>query len=163
MKILTEILNGIITAVLSLIILIFIAARIFNIEPFVVMSGSMEPVIHTGSLIFIDKNDTDVKAGDIIAFHKGDISVTHRVSGINEDGTLITKGDANETEDPAPVAREQVMGTYLFTVPFLGYVVTYLRTPFGISLFAGMMAVCLVLTVYQSKFKKHKEKANEET
>ena len=163
MKLITEILNILVTTILSLIIIIFIATKIFRIEPYVVMSGSMEPAIHTGSLVFVDTKDKDINVGDIIAFNKGDISVTHRVSGINEDGTYITKGDANESIDSAPIAREQIIGTILFTVPVMGFMVTYLRTPYGIAALVGLIAIYLVLTVYQNKHKKHKEKANEKT
>ena len=163
MKLITEILNILVTTILSLIIIVFIAAKIFRIEPYVVMSGSMEPAIHTGSLVFVDTKDKDISIGDIIAFRKGDISVTHRVSGINEDGTYITKGDANESIDSAPIAREQIIGTIYFVLPAFGYIVTYLRTPYGIAALVGLIAIYLVLTVYQNKHKKNKEKSHEES
>ena len=162
MKLITEILNIIVTTILSLIIIIFIAAKIFRIEPYVVMSGSMEPAIHTGSLVFVDTKDKDINVGDIIAFNKGDISVTHRVSGIEND-TYVTKGDANETADIAPVAKEQVIGTILLNIPAMGFLVSYLRTPYGIAILVGLIAIYLALTVYQNKHKNHKEKANEKT
>lgn len=163
MKVISLIINTIVTTILSLIIIAFIAAKFFRIEPYVVLSGSMEPAIHTGSLVFVDTKDKDVNVGDIIAFNKGDISVTHRVSGINKNGTFITKGDANESMDSAPIAREQIIGTCIFMVPVMGYCVKYLRTPFGFASLVGLIAIYLVLTVYQNKHKNHKEKANEKT
>ena len=164
MKIINSVLSTIVTTILSLIILSLLAAKIFNIESFVVLSGSMEPTIHTGSMVFVDRNDKNVNVGDIIAFNKGDISVTHRVSAINDDGTIITKGDANTSNDSAPIAREQIIGKVSFSIPALGYCVTYLRTPAGIAILCGMIAICLIITVYQnSKHKKtHKENPNEE-
>ena len=160
MKLVETILSIIITTILSLFVCLFLITRLLNVEPFIVLSGSMEPTIPIGSVVLAGKGDTDIHAGDIIAFHKGDISVTHRVSGIDEDGNFITKGDANETKDSAPVAREQVIGKCLYTIPFLGYVASYLRTPAGIAVFIGMIAIYLVITVYQ-KNKRRKKKHEE--
>lgn len=161
MKVIETILSIFITAILSLLVCIFLITRLLNVEPFIVLSGSMEPAIPTGSIVLADKNSSDINIGDIIAFNKGDISVTHRVSGIDEDGNFITKGDANETADPAPVAREQVIGKCLYTIPFLGYVASYLRTPAGIAVFIGMIAIYLVITVYQKN--KRRKKTHEES
>ncbi len=160
MKVIETNLSILITAILSLLVCIFLITRLLNVEPFIVLSGSMEPAIPTGSIVLADKNSEDINVGDIIAFRRGDISVTHRVSGIDDDGNFITKGDANETKDPAPVAREQVIGKCRFMVPFLGYVASYLRTPAGIAVFIGMIAIYLVITVYQKnkrRIKKHEE------
>ena len=62
----------------------------------VVLSGSMEPAIKTGSIVFVKPSDTYQK-GDIITFTDGKAasSVTHRVFEIqNKDGKdiFITKG-----------------------------------------------------------------------
>ena len=161
MKVIETILSIFITAILSLLVCIFLITRLLNVEPFIVLSGSMEPAIPTGSIVLADKNSSDINIGDIIAFNKGDISVTHRVSGIDEDGSFITKGDANETIDSAPVAREQVIGKCRFIIPFLGYVVNYIKTPAGIAVFIGMIAIYLVITVYQKN--KRRKKTHEES
>ena len=47
--------------------------------------------------------------------------------GIRTGGLVITKGDANEGEDPLPVEVEQVLGTVIFSIPFVGYLVTFMR------------------------------------
>jgi len=73
----------------------------------VVQSGSMEPAIHTGSVVMV-KPASDYKIGDVITF--GEVSktkapITHRIYDIKVvDGNpvYITKGDANN----APDARE---------------------------------------------------------
>ncbi len=161
MKVIETILSIFITAVLSLLVCIFLITRLLNVEPFIVLSGSMEPAIPTGSIVLADKNDSEINIGDIIAFHKGDISVTHRVSGIDEDGNYITKGDANETIDLTPVAREQIIGKCRFIIPFLGFVVNYIKTPYGIAVFIGMIAIYLVITVYQKN--RRRKKTHEES
>ena len=83
---------------------------VFGVTPMVVQSGSMsgnaEDHIEVGDLIFTVKPDTDkLKAGDIISYMDGNIAVTHRIIEVQTaaDGkrSFVTKGDANNTEDPA--------------------------------------------------------------
>lgn len=54
--------------------LLAIAAAFFiltrEIKPYVVLSGSMEPVIPVGSVVLTDQSRTAVSAGDIAAFRK---------------------------------------------------------------------------------------------
>ena len=102
---------------------------LFHIKPYVVMSGSMEPKIHTGAVAYVDTNFTGAEAeiGDIIAFESGDIFVTHRVVDIDASNELITKGDANDAEDIAPISRDKVIGKTVFSVPFVGYVIERVR------------------------------------
>lgn len=121
--------------------LIFIAAIIIlvvcmicfslHIRPAVVMSGSMEPSIKTGSLILINTTDKDINEGDIIAFHSGKAEVAHRVVEITPEG-YVTKGDANETRDFSTVSANMVIGKIPFWIPALGYVIRWFSAPAGI-------------------------------
>lgn len=117
--------------VLALTFIVIIAAscisvpKLLGIEPFITLSGSMEPGIPTGSVVFIDTKDKEVHEGDIIAFKSGDgqgATVTHRAVKISEDGTITTKGDNNEVEDLAPLKSEHVIGKYKFCIPKLGLI-----------------------------------------
>jgi signal peptidase I len=61
-----------------LFVLIILAAAVIILAPYAgwrmdtVLSGSMEPSIHVGSLIIVQPVDaSQVKAGDIIAFSRG--------------------------------------------------------------------------------------------
>lgn len=87
-------------------------ASIFGYSVLKVVSGSMEPSIHEGDYIYIKRTDTDsLKAGDIISFYSQDDSIkgeinTHRISEVLSDGTFVTKGDANKTEDSVTVQRQ---------------------------------------------------------
>ena len=58
---------------------VFCLPRIFGYVPYVVLSGSMEPVIGTGAVAFINTNDRAVSEGDIIAYSLEDTVVIHRV------------------------------------------------------------------------------------
>ena len=87
----------------------------------------MEPIIHIGSLAYINEKDQNPEPGDIIMYclvdeGENSVYVTHRMTGIDEDGNYITKGDANEVEDLVPVHPEQVVGICIGSIPGLGYV-----------------------------------------
>lgn len=110
---------------------VFVAPRAAGIVPYIVKSGSMEPVISTGAAAFINTKDTDAEPGDIITYCLGSESgketlVTHRVVGI-KDGMYVTKGDANDVEDMSLVEEDQIIGTYLFQLPKAGYFLAWLE------------------------------------
>lgn len=106
--------------------LLFLILSRTGISTDVVLSGSMEPKIRTGGLVFTDTRRREPETGDIVTYRLRDARITHRV--VRREGTvLITKGDANEGEDPLPVEAEQVLGTVIFTIPFAGYLVTFMK------------------------------------
>ena len=90
-----------------------------------VVSGSMEPSIHSGDYIIIEKTDcSELKAGDIICFYSHDSAIygmlnTHRIVRILDDGSFVTKGDANSAEDPSTVTYDTIVGKYTGKVRFL--------------------------------------------
>ncbi|WP_274421960.1 signal peptidase I [Blautia sp. XA-2221] len=92
----------------------------------IVLSGSMEPALKTGGIIFTDTKKNVPGIGDIITYRLGDMLVTHRVTD-KRDSAYITRGDANEGEDAAPVMQEQIVGTVVFFIPVLGYVAAFLQ------------------------------------
>ncbi len=123
-----------ITTVLTVSVIIlsavFVIPRFFGVVPYIVRSGSMEPVIHTGSVAFINQGDREVRPGDIVTYRLtgpsgSDTLVTHRVIRV-QDGVYTTRGDANETEDLSPVTREQLVGTYVCQIPCAGYLMAYI-------------------------------------
>lgn len=133
----------VIAAVIGMVILPYA----FGIKPYVVLSGSMEPTVPTGSLLWIDTNKKDVGVGDIAAYElpNGGAYVTHRIIG-TRDGEYVFKGDANDTEDLATVDDDQILGEYVFSVPKLGMVLNKVRNnPFYlIPIGAGVMGIILM-------------------
>ncbi|MGN0701733.1 MAG: signal peptidase I [Lentihominibacter sp.] len=115
-----------------------------DIRPAIVVSGSMEPVIHTGSMVFIDTAERNIGERDIIAFDAGGTTVTHRVVGIREDG-FVTKGDANESSDPGIVGKSKVEGKVVMWIPNIGYAAAALRAPAGIILLISSGIVLLLM------------------
>lgn len=136
--------NVILIILLMVIISLGVLICIFNIRPLVVVSGSMEPAIMTGSLCFIDysdNSDKDVAVGDIVAYKAGNITVTHRIIDVTSDG-YITKGDNNDTADISPVTQEQIKGTYKFSIPNIGYWIKDVR----VIVIAGMLFILFILS-----------------
>lgn len=84
-----------------------------------VITGSMEPSIHVGDYILIEKTDvSDLKVGDVITFLSDDPTIkdmpnSHRITQINDDGTFTVKGDANPTEDIYTVKSDRIIGKYV--------------------------------------------------
>ena len=139
--------------------LILLIAYTLGFRPYIVLSGSMDPAISTGSVVFTDSRSAFPKPGDIITYKSSGQYVTHRAVHISEDGYIITKGDANQTEDTSPVSPKQVIGTVSFTIPWIGYLVMFLHTPYAFCL---LICIILITNLYQHilKFHPHKKERN---
>ena len=107
--------------------------RAFGVEPMIVKSGSMEPVISTGSLTYINRRFPveQIQIGDIIAYQAGNgVEILHRVVAIDRQNSSIrTKGDANDSEDLGVVAFEDYTGKELLSIPYVGYYISGQHTP----------------------------------
>ena len=114
---------------------------VLGVKPAVVLSGSMDPAIQVGDLIFV--NDCDpaaLKEGDVVCYLSSGKAITHRIVSIAEgdDGQprLVTKGDANTAEDRLAVSFDQVQGQWSGArVPGLGNAILFMQTPAGMILF----------------------------
>lgn len=115
-------------------------------QEFNVISGSMEPEISVGSIVYAKKAAfADLSEQDIIAFESGASVVTHRIVSIDRENQLITtKGDANANPDFMPVAYTNVIGKVCFHVPFLGTIAAWLSETVG-KLVAGIILIIGVL------------------
>ena len=126
---------------------------VLGVTPMVVQSGSMsgnaEDHIEVGDLIFTVKpNTAELKKGDIISYMDGNIAVTHRIINITIDASgkrsFITKGDANNTEDPA-VNEAAVFGLYRGRIPRLGDFAMFLQKPLGMAVFIGIPVCAFII------------------
>lgn len=121
-----------------------------NVQVKIVSSGSMEPAIHTGSLAIILPQDT-YEMGDIITFGEDtreQIPTTHRIIDSRvESGSLIfkTQGDANEDPDAQEVHENEVIGTVIFSIPYLGYIIDFAKKPLGFFLLIIIPASAIIL------------------
>lgn len=175
--------SNIITVVLGLILLVTMYAavssrisggnpKVFGLQWYEVLSGSMEPHIHTGSVIF-DKpgvNANHLKAGDIITFKasanefpgykatNGAMLITHRIHKVvNQNGQVAfqTKGDANNAPDPSLVPATNVIAQYdNITIPYLGYYLNFVKTRLGIGLLLILPGALIIISTLVSLFRE---------
>ncbi len=109
----------------------------------------MQPAIKTGSVVVV-KPQQDYKIGDIItfgAYSKTKTPVTHRIYDIKVEGgnpVYTTKGDANNAPDAAPVQKNTIIGSVLFSVPYVGYAVDYAKKPIGFALIIIIPALLII-------------------
>ena len=142
MKILKKIIN-VLTTLIIVLGCIFLGLYVIGIVPYVVLSGSMEPTIETGSLCFINKHADfdDVQEKDIIAFKlKDGTLVTHRAVSISYEG-IQTKGDNNKNLDGGIVTEKSFVGKNIFWIPKIGYAVVACQSTKG----KIIVLTCIVL------------------
>ena len=147
-KKLLQLLSTILVALVVLLAVALVGVRLAGIRTFTVLSGSMEPTYHVGSLIYVKKVDpTTIRPGQVITFMLDENTVaTHRVVDIDgENQRFTTKGDANDAVDGAPVHFKNLIGKPVFCVPYLGYLSDYLTHPPGMYVGWSVAAVLLLL------------------
>ena len=144
---------------------LLVGMRFAGFKVFTVLSGSMEPTYHTGSVIYVKEVDhTTLQAGDVITFAiSEDMVATHRIVGVvpdDEDPSVLryrTKGDANDSEDGTLVHYKNIVGKPVFTIPYLGYIASYIQSPPGSYVAIAGAAFLLMLTFIPDLFAKDEE------
>jgi signal peptidase len=132
----------------SSLFIIATSLNVFGFQAFIVKSGSMEPDIHTGSVV-VDHISTDYKLKDVITFKISGSkdTVTHRIVKINQKTGVTSyqvKGDANQTSDPDPVLKTNVVGSVLFSIPLLGFLIAFIRSVPGLIIFIAIPALIII-------------------
>ena len=156
MKIAKKLWNGLTTVLVALVVILailLVGVRLVGLTPYVVLSGSMEPTYHTGSLIYVKKVDPfTIEAGTPITFMMDEDTIaTHRVVGVvpdEEDSAVIrfrTKGDANDAPDGSLVHYKNVIGTPVFSIPYLGYVSDYITNPPGMYIGFTVLGIIILM------------------
>ena len=107
-----------------------IISGFFGIQRYLVVSGSMEPSLYAGDIVFVNTNVDfeDVEIGDVIIFKHRDMNIVHRVieaTTIDGQKYLKTKGDANKVDDGFVATEENYCGTVLFHIDKIGYAVDF--------------------------------------
>ena len=159
-----------VTTVLVIVVVVFavflMGSRLVGLQVFNVVSGSMEPSYSKGDLIYVKEIDPDaVKVGDPITFVLNEdlVVATHRVVAIDGENRLFTtKGDANKTEDAAPVHFNNLIGVPVFAIPLLGYVSAYIQSSPGMYVALGV-GVVLLAAVFLPDLLTKKSKPEEKT
>lgn len=155
-----NVLSSLILILLVALAVLLLVPRFMGYYTLAVLSGSMEPEISVGAIVYAKEIEPEeLKVGDILTYRINESTmVTHRIVEIDTtEKQFITKGDANDVIDGNPVTYDQVVGKTVFHVPFVGYISIYIRTPLGIAAICGVLFVMLLLNLLPELFEK-KEK-----
>jgi len=147
----------------------------------VVVSGSMEPNLSRGDLLFLRGKDAENikngtiegKEGDIIVFNARGLwvnapsdPIVHRVIDkmYDNEWLFLTKGDANPSEDAAWVPETRILGVVAGRIPYIGWVKIVLTDSGLLIPLLVIVSVLLVISLVWDITKKEddeEEKNNE--
>jgi len=155
-----KIIEGIIlfaVAVIALVVLLSFL-NVGGLRMFAVKSGSMEPQIKKGSVVFTQPAQ-DYVVDDIITFQISNATdfVTHRITEVGQDNDKVyykTKGDANSSEDFTKVTEDKVVGKVTLNVNYVGYFVQYVKTLPGLVI---LIIIPATIIIYEEVKKIRKE------
>lgn len=124
--------------------------KLMGIKIYGVMTGSMEPAYSVGGVVYVKSCDASkISKGDVITFRLGtdtEAVMTHRV--LQMDGSFfVTKGDANNTEDPEPVSYDRLIGKVVFFVPKLAGLANFVDSATGRYFFILLFALSLIFWI----------------
>lgn len=126
--------------------------KIAGYHMYIVLSGSMAPAFDTGSMVFVKPVEPgEIEEGDIITFRGSEDSsllTTHRVAEISGSGQgleFITKGDANDVNDPNPVPGDNLVGKVALAAPYMGYLMSFGQTKQGMMVLIVVPGVLLII------------------
>ncbi len=144
----SRILSGLLVLWISVWIIFFA----FGIKSYIVLSGSMEPTIPTGSICFVNTHVPyeDIQEGDVIAFFHGGGMVTHRVLRVTVEG-LETKGDANDRSDGVTTGPDNFHGKTIFHIPYVGYGLEFCKKPLIQCLFIVLLVLLLLWDMWETE------------
>lgn len=133
--------------------------RFFGLEAHYVKTGSMEPNIPEGSMVYTEaiKFEDIVPGADVLLFSNDaeNKSFTHRVMYIDYKNELLyTKGDANNGPDPLPTPFEQCRGKVSLYIPYWGYVVQAMNSAVGKVVISLIYIVWLAVEIEGCKSRK---------
>ena len=112
------------------VVLAIFVSGFFGIHRYLVVSGSMEPSLYAGDMVFVNSNVEfeNVKIGDVIIFQYEGKNIIHRVvdeAWIETERFLKTKGDNNKSADGYLTTEENFCGVAICQIPKLGFLIDY--------------------------------------
>ena len=131
-------------------VLLALAPRLAGFQGHAVVSGSMEPRISPGDVVLTRPVlPQDLQPGQVLLFPDpagADRLVLHRLVSFDERGDLVTRGDANQSNDSTHVPASSVIGQARLRVPYVGLPAYWRLTGHWGSL-AGLTVVLVAATV----------------
>ena len=126
----------------------------FGYTLFKVTTGSMGNAVKIDDVVIVKIGDK-IKKDDIITYYEDKSFITHRVIDISN-SFLVTKGDANNTED-SPIAKSQVIGRVVYTIRGLGIWQKVFSTP------QILVSILVTLLLFDFAFSLKNKKELEKT
>jgi signal peptidase I len=131
-------------------VVLALAPRLVGFSGHVVVSGSMEPRLSPGDVVLTRPVlPQDLEPGQVLLFPDPegvDRLVLHRLVSFDERGDLVTRGDANQSNDSTPVPASSVVGAAQVRVPLVG-LPAYWRLTGQWGHLAGLTALLAAATV----------------
>lgn len=152
LKIISKTLSNAVVGLVVVLAVLLAGVRLLGFTPYIVLSGSMEPIYHVGSMIYVSKVDPmGLETGDPITYRMtSGVVVTHRIVEVLNPGTpnlsFRTKGDANDIADETPIPASAVIGKPCFTIPYLGFISDFVQRPKGLILVIGTGATLMLMS-----------------
>lgn len=145
--------------------------KLLGYQTFVILTDSMEPVIPTGSAVLVKnlKNNEEPKEGDIVSFRVDrlgeDAVFTHYYRGTEKEGDgstrYLTQGATAERTDDYITHRQDIIGTYVFHIPYVGRIVLFLKSPFALIELGIIMLIMIMYELLWDKFDKEEQAEKE--
>ena len=116
-------------------------------SPTLVTSGSMQPLVAAGDVVMVRSvTPEELVANTVVLYDRPDTGrVLHRIVEVLPDGTFITRGDANSSDDSGALRAGEVEGAAVLAVPWIGRPSLWLSE--GDALAVGSTAVALVFAL----------------
>ena len=142
--------------ILLLIYLLIFVPSIWGYKPLVIISGSMEPTLKVGGILYYKEIGYDkYKKEDIVVFKSNKYLISHRIIETNNIG-FITKGDANKNADSNILTVNKILGKGTnWSIPYIGYYADFIYKN-KIYLY-----ITLVILIVNSLIDYYVEKDNE--
>lgn len=142
--------------ILLIIYLLIFVPSLWGKKPLVVISGSMEPTLKVGGVLYYEKiNIDELDEGDILVYQANEHIISHRIVDIIEDD-FITKGDKNNSIDNYLVSSNQVLGKGTnWSIPFIGYYADYI---YGHKYLLYISLGIIIVDLCNDVYKEHKKK-----
>ena len=136
--------------ILIIIYLIIFIPVLWGKKPLVIISGSMEPILKVGGILYYEKiNLNDFKKNDILVYQLNEHIVSHRIVNINEYG-FETKGDNNNSNDSYIVDKNNVIGRgNNWSIPYIGYYADFIYDH------KYLLIVMIILSYFNSRKDKN--------
>ena len=165
-----NIVKYIMVGLVAVLAILLVGVRLVGLQPYTVLSGSMEPHYHVGSMIYVrEVAPTELEVGDPVTFYlNGGAVATHRIIEVLQDPNnpaaryFRTKGDANNAPDGDPFHSSKVIGKPIFSVPYLGYFSNFIQRQPGRSIALGGCTVLLIAAIWPSVLPRRSNEASAE-